>query len=153
MFACPLGRVQVKAGQKVALCRCYKSAKFPYCDGAHIKHNEDTGDNIAPVVLTGGLPEDQRGLNFVTKVWSLPPCINQEPTRSEHSNDVDVFRLILDCAFGGFPLQLRFSFQHSVVQSRQPRVNYQHVFSHPGRVHCACFQASSSCHSMHHYAR
>jgi hypothetical protein len=24
----------------VALCRCFKSAKFPLCDGAHNKHNE-----------------------------------------------------------------------------------------------------------------
>jgi CDGSH-type Zn-finger protein len=54
--------MQVKAGQKVSLCRCYKSAKFPYCDGSHVKHNEETGDNIAPVVLTGDLPDDKRGL-------------------------------------------------------------------------------------------
>lgn len=69
LFACMCGVcVQVKAGQKVALCRCYKSAKFPYCDGSHVKHNEETGDNIAPVVLTGDLPADKRGLEFITKV-------------------------------------------------------------------------------------
>lgn len=64
---------KVKAGQKVALCRCYKSAKFPYCDGAHIKHNEETGDNIAPVVITSGLDPAQRGLDFTTKVSQKQP--------------------------------------------------------------------------------
>lgn len=59
---------KVKAGQKVSLCRCYKSRMFPYCDGSHIAHNEETGDNIAPVVVTGGLPDDKRGLEFQTEV-------------------------------------------------------------------------------------
>ena len=77
--------VQVKAGQKVALCRCYKSAKFPYCDGAHIKHNEETGDNIAPVVLTGDLPADKRGLEFVTKVRNETSELLQTPTSQSHA--------------------------------------------------------------------
>lgn len=63
---------KVKDGQKVALCRCYRSAKFPYCDGSHIKHNEETGDNIAPVVVTSGLDAAKRGLDFTTQV--RPPC-------------------------------------------------------------------------------
>ena len=29
----------------VALCRCFKSAKFPLCDGAHNKHNEVRNSN------------------------------------------------------------------------------------------------------------
>merc|ERR1712080_31322 len=32
-------------GDKAVLCRCWKSKKFPYCDGSHNKHNIDTGDN------------------------------------------------------------------------------------------------------------
>lgn len=35
----------------VALCRCFASGKFPLCNGAHNKHNEDHGDNAGPVVL------------------------------------------------------------------------------------------------------
>lgn len=62
---------KVQAGAKVSICRCYKSKKFPYCDGSHVKHNEETGDNIAPAVLTAGLPAEKRGLNFITKVSSL----------------------------------------------------------------------------------
>ncbi|VDP94570.1 unnamed protein product [Echinostoma caproni] len=36
---------------KTAYCRCWRSAKFPLCDGAHNKHNEETGDNIGPLVI------------------------------------------------------------------------------------------------------
>ena len=32
------------------LCRCWKSANFPYCDGAHVKHNAETGDNVGPAI-------------------------------------------------------------------------------------------------------
>lgn len=35
----------------VALCRCFASSKFPLCNGAHNKHNEDHCDNAGPIVL------------------------------------------------------------------------------------------------------
>lgn len=25
--------------------------QFPYCDGAHTKHNEETGDNVGPLII------------------------------------------------------------------------------------------------------
>jgi CDGSH-type Zn-finger protein len=31
----PITSVKLDKGDKVALCRCFKSTKFPYCDGAH----------------------------------------------------------------------------------------------------------------------
>lgn len=34
-----------------AFCRCWKSKKFPRCDGSHTQHNKETGDNVGPVVL------------------------------------------------------------------------------------------------------
>mmetsp|Transcript_45478 Transcript_45478/g.73135 ORF Transcript_45478/g.73135 Transcript_45478/m.73135 type:complete len:104 (+) Transcript_45478:57-368(+) len=34
-----------------AYCRCWKSKKFPFCDGAHGKHNKETGDNVGPLVI------------------------------------------------------------------------------------------------------
>lgn len=30
-------------GEKMAFCRCWKSQKFPYCDGTHTAHNKETG--------------------------------------------------------------------------------------------------------------
>lgn len=38
-------------GEKVTYCRCWRSKKFPLCDGSHNKHNEETGDNVGPLVL------------------------------------------------------------------------------------------------------
>ncbi|XP_062856671.1 CDGSH iron-sulfur domain-containing protein 1 [Trichomycterus rosablanca] len=37
--------------KKVVYCRCWRSKKFPYCDGAHTKHNEETGDNVGPLII------------------------------------------------------------------------------------------------------
>merc|ERR1712073_100836 len=36
-------------GSKGVFCRCWKSNKFPYCDGSHVKHNAETGDNTGPL--------------------------------------------------------------------------------------------------------
>jgi len=38
-------------GDKGVFCRCWKSKKFPYCDGSHTKHNADTGDNVGPLIV------------------------------------------------------------------------------------------------------
>jgi len=38
-------------GDKGVFCRCWKSKKFPYCDGSHAKHNTETGDNVGPLIV------------------------------------------------------------------------------------------------------
>ncbi|KAJ8022522.1 CDGSH iron-sulfur domain-containing protein 2-like B [Holothuria leucospilota] len=38
-------------GDRTPFCRCWKSEKFPYCDGAHNEHNKTTGDNVGPIVM------------------------------------------------------------------------------------------------------
>ena len=43
-------------GAKTAFCRCWKSSKFPLCDGAHGKHNQACGDNLGPVIVTKPKP-------------------------------------------------------------------------------------------------
>ncbi|PSC77033.1 CDGSH iron-sulfur domain-containing NEET [Micractinium conductrix] len=32
-------------------CRCWRSATFPLCNGAHVKHNQATGDNVGPLII------------------------------------------------------------------------------------------------------
>mmetsp|Transcript_67146 Transcript_67146/g.118762 ORF Transcript_67146/g.118762 Transcript_67146/m.118762 type:complete len:104 (-) Transcript_67146:92-403(-) len=39
-------------GGKVALCRCWRSEKFPFCDGTHGKYNEACCDNTGPLVIS-----------------------------------------------------------------------------------------------------
>jgi CDGSH-type Zn-finger protein len=38
-------------GDKIAFCRCWRSKKFPLCDGSHVAHNRSTGDNVGPLCL------------------------------------------------------------------------------------------------------
>ncbi len=42
---------ELPAGQTVAICRCWHSGKFPYCDGTHRKVNAETGDNVGPAII------------------------------------------------------------------------------------------------------
>mmetsp|Transcript_41154 Transcript_41154/g.77114 ORF Transcript_41154/g.77114 Transcript_41154/m.77114 type:complete len:90 (-) Transcript_41154:201-470(-) len=37
---------------KAVFCRCWKSATFPYCNGAHVAHNKATGDNVGPLIIS-----------------------------------------------------------------------------------------------------
>jgi CDGSH-type Zn-finger protein len=35
----------------VAYCRCWKSGTFPLCNGAHMAHNKEAGDNVGPLLV------------------------------------------------------------------------------------------------------
>ncbi|XP_076044277.1 CDGSH iron sulfur domain 2 [Oratosquilla oratoria] len=38
-------------GNKAVFCRCWRSKKFPYCDGSHNKYNESCDDNTGPLII------------------------------------------------------------------------------------------------------
>lgn len=38
-------------GNKSVFCRCWRSKKFPYCDGSHVAHNKECGDNTGPLIV------------------------------------------------------------------------------------------------------
>lgn len=38
-------------GNKSVFCRCWRSKKFPYCDGSHAAHNTSSGDNVGPLII------------------------------------------------------------------------------------------------------
>ncbi|KAK9880983.1 hypothetical protein WA026_014332 [Henosepilachna vigintioctopunctata] len=37
--------------EKAVFCRCWRSKNWPYCDGSHGAHNNDTGDNVGPLII------------------------------------------------------------------------------------------------------
>ena len=51
----------VMDGDRVALCRCWQSSKFPFCDGAHNAYNEANGDQLGPVIVCKASPDDVQG--------------------------------------------------------------------------------------------
>ncbi|KFO26299.1 CDGSH iron-sulfur domain-containing protein 1 [Fukomys damarensis] len=38
-------------GDEAVYCPCWRSKKFPVCGGSHTKHNEETGDNVGPLII------------------------------------------------------------------------------------------------------
>lgn len=48
--------VELSPGEKKVFCRCWLSDTFPLCDGAHQKHNLETGDTVGPLIVKSPKP-------------------------------------------------------------------------------------------------
>mmetsp|Transcript_10859 Transcript_10859/g.12409 ORF Transcript_10859/g.12409 Transcript_10859/m.12409 type:complete len:112 (-) Transcript_10859:1623-1958(-) len=42
----------IAADGMLKVCRCWKSKTFPLCDGSHVQHNKECGDNVGPALVT-----------------------------------------------------------------------------------------------------
>uniref|UniRef100_A0A8D9ENR3 CDGSH iron-sulfur domain-containing protein 2 homologue n=1 Tax=Cacopsylla melanoneura TaxID=428564 RepID=A0A8D9ENR3_9HEMI len=53
-----------------AYCRCWRSKKFPLCDGRHLWWNNRTGDNVGPVFIKDRhlLNDSKEFYNFMCKI-------------------------------------------------------------------------------------
>jgi len=47
----PRQTITLKPGEKVSLCRCWQSSRFPYCDGNHKQICTDK-DQTGPIVVS-----------------------------------------------------------------------------------------------------
>ena len=43
--------MKINVNDKVAVCRCWKSKSFPYCDGSHREYNATFDDNVGPIII------------------------------------------------------------------------------------------------------
>ncbi len=48
--------IELQPGEKISLCRCFKSKTFPYCDGEH-KHE---ANQCGPVIVQVPAPAEQK---------------------------------------------------------------------------------------------
>lgn len=48
--------VKLQAGESVALCRCFQSKEFPFCDGTHKTLENDAGS----VIVQAPKPEENK---------------------------------------------------------------------------------------------
>lgn len=44
-------REEITINGRVAICRCWQSKKFPYCDGSHNSFNEQKNENLGPLIV------------------------------------------------------------------------------------------------------
>lgn len=42
---------QIDIEARVAICRCWQSKKFPYCDGSHHKFNAENNEDLGPIII------------------------------------------------------------------------------------------------------
>eukprot|EP00245_Coleochaete_scutata_P006537 TRINITY_DN21005_c0_g1_i1.p1 TRINITY_DN21005_c0_g1~~TRINITY_DN21005_c0_g1_i1.p1 ORF type:complete len:108 (-),score=21.31 TRINITY_DN21005_c0_g1_i1:446-769(-) len=43
--------VSTQTTAQAVYCRCWRSKKFPLCDGSHVAFNKATGDNVGPLLV------------------------------------------------------------------------------------------------------
>lgn len=44
-------RAEINFTGRVAICRCWQSKKFPFCDGSHNAFNQEHSENLGPMII------------------------------------------------------------------------------------------------------
>ncbi|KAI5703014.1 hypothetical protein M8J75_006755 [Diaphorina citri] len=87
-----------------AICRCWKSKKFPFCDNSHKYHNKFHKDNVGPLIIDGNtfpdyvldkytLPTPNRSITYPTPSTmsdsQVDKAIDKYVKENEYSQDSD----------------------------------------------------------------
>lgn len=74
--------------KRISYCRCWRSATFPYCDGAHKQHNRENNDKVNALVLVwNDEPEAVAEMKPEEEEEEAKPM---DTSIIDHDNDMDI---------------------------------------------------------------
>ena len=99
--------------QKKVYCRCWQSDTFPLCDGSHAKHNEATGDNLGPLIISVNMGLDQKAEASVVPSPNTKAELNVKSVLQTAASTLSL--IIIDIALRKYFKDARISFPSSLA--------------------------------------